>query len=102
MLSRMIKQRYFANRIHARIASSVFLVMGLLTLSQVDLPATERIVTLSAGSADGDSIQSALNGLPRGGEVFLGPGTYVVRRPIVLQRDFLTLRGSGPETILYL
>jgi hypothetical protein len=26
----------------------------------------------------------------------------VVQRPIVLRRDFLTLRGSGPKTILYL
>ena len=77
--------------------------LGMITSTQFNLPAAERIISLSAGSADGDTIQSALNALPAtGGEVFLGPGTYVVRRPIILQRDSLTLRGSGPETVLYL
>src|ERR1043166_389911 len=105
MLSRMIEQRYVANRIHARAGIFVFFGMALLTLSQVELSATAEVrkVSLSAGSADGDDIQSALNGLPgSGGEVFLGPGTYVVRRPIILQSDFLSLRGSGAQTILYL
>jgi polygalacturonase len=50
----------------------------------------------------GIGIQQALNSLTDGGEVRLAKGTYVVHEPIILQRNHLTLRGSGADTILYL
>ena len=57
--------------------------------------------TVPAGSS-GEEIQKALDRLPAGGEVVLAPGTYIVRQPIVLQRDHQTLRGSGSSTVLFL
>src|SRR5581483_5611165 len=53
-------------------------------------------------NSTGEDIQQALDRLPDGGEVVLGPGTYVVHQPIVLRHDHQTLRGSGPKTVLFL
>jgi hypothetical protein len=51
----------------------------------------------------GGEIQSALDALPEsGGEVVLPPGNFLVRQPLVLRRDFQSLRGSGAATILRL
>lgn len=45
-------------------------------------------------------IQEAIDTLPReGGLITIPPGTYLLKRSIVL-RDNITLRGSGPATIL--
>ena len=52
--------------------------------------------------AGGEGIQKALDKLPAGGEVVLGAGTYLIRQPVILQRDRQTLRGAGAATILYL
>lgn len=60
------------------------------------------VVHLQAGVTGGE-IQTALNSLPAaGGEVILPPETIVLRQPLVLDRDFQTLRGSGPATVLRL
>lgn len=59
------------------------------------------IVTIAANS-NPEQIQTALDSLPEGGEVVLAPGTYEIRHPIMLQRDHLTLRGSGSTTVLRL
>jgi hypothetical protein len=48
-------------------------------------------------------IQRALDALPdTGGEVRLSAGVYTIRRPVVLRRDGLALRGAGPATLLRL
>ena len=98
----MIGKRCVAHRTQRQMAIIFSLGLGFLMSTQLNSGAAARISPLSAGGAAGDNIQSALDALPGGGEVFLGPGTYVIGRPIVLQRDFLTLRGSGSQTILYL
>ena len=60
------------------------------------------IVTLAPG-VTGAQIQAALDGLPAsGGEVVLPPGKISIRQPVVLHRDFETLRGSGAGTVLWL
>jgi len=53
-------------------------------------------------SAGGEGIEVALDGLPAGGEVVLSAGKYLVRHPIILQKDGQTLRGCGDSTVLYL
>lgn len=48
-------------------------------------------------------IQAALDALPaEGGTVALRPGVYTITRPVALQRDNQSLRGSGSSTILRL
>ncbi len=59
------------------------------------------VVTLSP-DASSAAIQRALDGLEDGGEVILPAGTYTIDRPILLNRNNLTLRGSGPTTLLLL
>jgi parallel beta-helix repeat protein len=60
------------------------------------------VVTLQPG-VTGSEIQKTLDALPeRGGEVVLPPGEISVHQPIVLCRDFQTLRGSGAATVLRL
>ena len=57
-------------------------------------------VSLSAG-ASGEQIQKALDSLAdRGGEVVLPAGEILISAPLVLRRDFQTLRGVGAETVL--
>ena len=52
---------------------------------------------------DGSSILQALNGLPpEGGSVVLGKAEFLVSKPIVIDRDGVELRGTGPETVLKL
>jgi hypothetical protein len=65
------------------------------------LGATPVIVTLSAYSS-GAEIQKALDRLPPDGEVVLSAGTYEICQPLLLRHDGMTLRGSGPATILRL
>jgi Right handed beta helix region len=76
----------------------LFLV-GLTRLAAFEAPAT--VVKLTTNSSDAQ-IQEALDRLPRDGEVLLGPGTYEIRHPLLLQHDGETLRGSGATTILHL
>ncbi len=50
-----------------------------------------------------DAIQDAVNKLPpEGGEVLVPAGVYSCVKPIVLDRNNLTLRGTGPGTLLRL
>jgi hypothetical protein len=74
----------------------------LVCLSALPLCAANlAIVSLSPNSSQ-EEIQRALDGLPEGGEVVLGPGTYEVHQPIILKHDHQTLRGSGLTTVLRL
>ena len=52
--------------------------------------------------AGGAGIQQALEKLGAGAEVVLSRGTYLVHQPIILRQNGQTLRGAGPETILFL
>jgi hypothetical protein len=63
--------------------------------------AVSTILTLPANST-GEAIQKALDSLPPNGELVLSAGIYEIRQPLQLRHDFLTLRGSGPATILRL
>jgi parallel beta-helix repeat protein len=63
----------------------------------------EPVVVMLQPGVTGGEIQEALNSLPEsGGEVVLPPGNISIRQPIVLRRDFQTLRGSGAATVLRL
>lgn len=76
---------------------------GLLTLLFLGFPTPNASAVTVAANATGEEIQAALDNLPpEGGEVVLAAGTYQIHRPIILQRDHQTLRGSGPDTILFL
>ncbi len=79
------------------------LMLPLLALATSPNPVAGSVVIhLSAGVSD-MQIQAALDALPvSGGEVVLPPGRFEIGKPIVLQRDFQTLRGSGGATILHL
>jgi hypothetical protein len=66
-------------------------------------PAVEPAVVRLQSDVTGEEIQAALDSLPAsGGEVVLPPGKYSIRQPVVLRRDFQTLRGAGAVTILRL
>ncbi len=70
--------------------------------SQNPLSTGSVVIHLSAGATD-VQIQAALDALPAvGGEVVLPPGRFEIGKPIVLRRDFQTLRGSGVVTVLHL
>jgi hypothetical protein len=52
---------------------------------------------------DCDQIQDAIDELPaNGGAVLVADGTYVCSEPIVIDRDRVTLRGTGQATVLRL
>lgn len=58
--------------------------------------------TVVDGGDCGD-IQAAIDGLPAaGGAVLVKAGTYVCGGPIVIDRDRVALRGTGPATVLKL
>jgi len=78
-------------------------LLPLLAVAASQIPVGEAVViNLGAGVSD-VQIQAALDALPvAGGEVVLPPGRFEIGKPIVLQRDFQTLRGSGGATILHL
>jgi hypothetical protein len=60
------------------------------------------VITLPTGVTSLE-IQSALDSLPAaGGEVVLPAGEVTVTQPIVLRRNFQTLRGAGDATVLRL
>jgi hypothetical protein len=57
----------------------------------------------SVKGATCEAIQNAIDALPSaGGEVLLKPKKYVCRGSIVIDRDNVTLRGSGRGTVLWL
>lgn len=54
-------------------------------------------------AAGEQAIHAAFAALPpEGGVVELGPGTFTITRPIILDRDGVELRGQGRETLLQL
>lgn len=73
------------------------LLLTFLVARGANMPVLKVAVSQGEGA-----IQAALDRLTQGGEVDLEAGTYLIQRPILLQYDHLTLRGSGPTTILYL
>jgi hypothetical protein len=74
-------------------------LFGLLFL----IPLSGFAATVEVPSlAGGEGIQLALDQVGVGGQVVLGRGTYLVHQPIILRQDQQTLRGAGPETILFL
>jgi len=78
------------------------LAVFALCLLCCSLPASNAVAPNLPPNCTSEEIQAALDRLPDGGEVFLGPGTYVVNHPIVLRHDHQTLRGSGVMTVLFL
>jgi hypothetical protein len=74
------------------------------TTSSRAIPKTPKpvVITLPAGVTSVE-VQKALDSLPdSGGEVMLPDGEVPVTQPIVLRRDFQTLRGAGAATVLRL
>jgi len=77
----------------------VFLMVGL----GVSKTSALGVVVKLAAGVTGVEIQQALDNLPScGGEVVLPAGTFEVSQPIVVGRDFQTLRGAGEATVLHL
>jgi len=88
----------------AAIAAFVFLINFTVCVQAAPENSTPApvVVTLPPGIT-GAQIQQALDALPAaGGEVRLPAGRISIRQPIVLDRDFETLRGSGAGTVLWL
>ncbi|MGD1083592.1 MAG: NosD domain-containing protein [Verrucomicrobiota bacterium] len=89
---------------------------GIIKLGSLSLGATVLLVSLPGNPAfqaasailklpansSGEQIQMALDSLPPNGELILSAGIYEIHQPLRLWRDFVTLRGSGPATILRL
>ena len=78
---------------------AIHVLFGLLFLIPLSGLAQTREVPPVAG---GDGVQQALDRVGVGGQVVLSRGNYVVQQPIILRQDGQTLRGAGPETILFL
>ena len=90
---------------------AVVLLTAIFCISQFPMPgvaapvksSVEPVVIMLQPGVTGGEIQDALNSLPEsGGEVVLPPGNILVRQPLVLRRDFQSLRGSGAATVLQL
>jgi polygalacturonase len=80
-----------------------FLLASTFLPSAPVMPFEKSMTTHLSPGVTGAEIQRALDTLPAGGgEVVLPPGTIEVSQPIVLCRDFQTLRGGGAATILRL
>ena len=108
-------QKGQARAVLKRIACPLLLVPILLCTSQLfaaELPAVSItkqagaenpiVITLASG-VTGEQIQRALDSLPSsGGEIVLPPEKISIRQPILMHRDFQTLRGSGKGTVLWL
>ncbi|HEV2691949.1 MAG TPA: right-handed parallel beta-helix repeat-containing protein [Verrucomicrobiae bacterium] len=100
-------QRGFGTGIGKAVLFTVgsFLISNF-SLFAADVPeksSVEPVVIMLSPGVTGEDIQSALNSLPdAGGEVVLPAGTFSIRQPIVLHRDFQTLRGAGTSTVLRL
>lgn len=88
---------------------SVFFLLagGMVPLAAQDAAAPVAVLTPSGQheivvqGRDLAAIMNALEALPpEGGTVFLPEGLYLLKSPVVMDRDHLTLRGSGPKTVL--
>lgn len=57
---------------------------------------TATFVVALDGSGDFSNIQEAINSLPtKGGEISIKEGTYLITTPIVINKNNVTLRGTG-------
>lgn len=89
----------------------ITLFLGILIINNHAFGTTSRttstvppqfVIQLPA-TVSGAEIQKALDTLPAdGGAVALPAGVFIIRQPIILQRDNQTLRGVGDNTILRL
>ena len=92
----------------AVIAAIFALVISLVNSSMSGAAAPVKstvgpVVVMLQPGVTGGKIQEALDSLPAsGGEVVLPPGIISIRQPVVMRRDFQTLRGSGAATVLRL
>jgi parallel beta helix pectate lyase-like protein/collagen triple helix repeat protein len=65
-------------------------------------PAGDAVFTVVGGGSCAD-IQAAIDALPAaGGAVLIKAGTYICGGSIVIDRNSVTLRGTGPATVLKL
>ncbi|MGC9942923.1 MAG: right-handed parallel beta-helix repeat-containing protein [Verrucomicrobiota bacterium] len=105
-----MKTNFNQNGVLSRVAEvALFLVLLMVSnpvfaTSSRAIPITpQQVVLMLPPNATSTAIQSALDSLPyTGGEVDLPAGESVVTQPIVLRRDYQTLRGAGDDTILRL
>jgi hypothetical protein len=92
-------------RLEAAVTAAIFsLFVFFMPGAAAPVKSTQEpvVVMLQPGVTDVE-IQQALDALPaNGGEVVLPPGTIPIRQPVVLRRDFQTLRGAGAATVLRL
>ena len=76
---------------------------AIATVSRDASKKTAPVVIALSTNVTSVEIQKALDSLPgSGGEVVLPAGEFAVTQPIVLRRDYQTLRGAGDATVLRL
>jgi len=84
---------------HPKASLAIKILFGLLLV----IPLSGLAATLEVPPvAGGDGVQQALDQVGAGGQVVLSRGIYIVHQPIILRQDGQSLRGAGPETILFL
>lgn len=81
-----------------------FITLAALLIAATPAAAqVKRRTVLSGDLVDCPAIQRAIDALPAaGGEVALAARTFTCNAPIVIARNDVTLRGSGPATLLRL
>ena len=85
----------------AKNAATICLGIFLLTAPAPAATASDLVYVSLASGVSGAEVQKALDSLAdRGGEVVLPAGEILISAPLVLHRDFQTLRGAGAETVL--
>jgi hypothetical protein len=78
-------------------------ISAIVAAVSLCLPSANFAASVSVPpGAGGEGIEAALESLPAGGEVVLSAGRYLIRQPVLLQKDGQTLRGCGETTVLYL
>ena len=82
--------------------AATFCLGIFLSATAVVSASTSHLVYVSLPvGVSGEQVQKALDSLAdRGGEVVLPAGEILISAPLVLHRDFQTLRGAGAETVL--
>lgn len=66
-------------------------------------PATSARPAVYLAQGDGNAIMESIRSLPaEGGSVVLGSSEFLIHKPIVIDRDGVELRGTGPDTVLKL
>lgn len=95
---------YLVSQLSVVVGITTFFTISSFPMSGVAAPvksSVEPVVIMLQPGVTGGEIQGALDALPEGGgEVVLPPGEISIQQPLVLRRDFQTLRGSGAKTVL--